>query len=422
LTLLGSGASDIFSALLNGASLYPIDVQEEGIAHLAGWLIREGITIYHSVATLFRQFVGTLTGAEAFPSLRLIRLQGEPVQWSDVALFQKQFGPGCIFVNSYAITETSLIAQYFIDKDTPIDEGRLPVGLPQEDLEPLLLDEDGQEVPPGDAGEIGVRSRYLASGYWRNPDLTRARFLPDPQDSDSRLYLSGDLGRLLPNGLLLHLGRKDFQVKIRGHRIEPGEIEAALLDLGLVQDAVVVAREEEPGENRLIAYVVPARRGDEAAPLTVSAVRRGLASRLPEAMIPAAFVLMETLPRTVTGKVDRRALPAPSSARPTLDTPFAAPRTPIEEIVAGIWNEVLGLQPVGIYDPFLELGGDSLRAGQVVSRTLQAFGVQLPGRAFLETPTVADMAVLIIRSLAEHTGEEGLPGILAELEANSAEE
>ena len=139
-------------------------------------------------------------------------------------------------------------------------------------------------------------------------------------------------------------------------------------------------------------------------------------------MIPSAFVLMETLPRTATGKVDRRALPAPSSARPTLDTPFAAARSPIEEIIGGIWSEVLGLKPVGIHDRFLELGGDSLRAGQVVSRTLQAFGVQLPGRAFLEAPTVADMATLITQSLAEHAGGEELLGILAELEAVPAEE
>jgi acyl carrier protein len=165
---------------------------------------------------------------------------------------------------------------------------------------------------------------------------------------------------------------------------------------------------------------VPARREGEAAPLTMSEVRRGLASRLPEAMIPWAFVLMVTLPRTATGKVDRRALPAPSSARPALDTPFAAPGTPIEEIVAGIWSEVLGLAPIGMHDRFLDLGGDSLKAGQVVSRTLQAFGVALPVRAFLETPTVADMAVLIAGSLAKHTGGVGLAQTLTELESRSA--
>ena len=148
-------------------------------------------------------------------------------------------------------------------------------------------------------------------------------------------------------------------MKVRGHRIEPGEVEVALLDLGSLQDAVVVAPEDEQGEPRLVAYVVPGQRARKIRPLTVSALRRDLAGRLPAAMIPSAFVLMETLPRTVTGKVDRRALPPPSPARPALDTAFAAPRTPIEEILVGIWAEVLGLDAVGIHDRFFELGGNS---------------------------------------------------------------
>jgi amino acid adenylation domain-containing protein len=393
LTLLGTQAPDTFCSLLNGAAVFPLDVRGDDVLHLAGWLNREQITVYHSVPTLFRQLVGTLTPDQVFPWLRLIRLQGEPVQWRDVELFQQHFAPSCLLINSYGISETGPIAQYFIDHATPIGAGRLPVGPPCDDLDLLLLDEQGQSVPPGEPGEIAVRSRYLASGYWRNPELTRVRFLPDPNESGTCVYLTGDQGRRLLDGMLLHEGRTDFQVKVRGHRIEPGEIEAALLDLGLVQDAVVVARADEAGESRLVAYVVPG--GPPGERLTVSALRRALAPRLPEALIPSVFVLVETLPRTVTGKVDRRALPVPSAGRPELDTPFAPPRTAHEARLVEIWREVLGLDEVGIHDNFFELGGHSVLAARLFTQIQKRLGKELPLAAILHSPTVALLAPLI---------------------------
>ena len=191
-----------------------------------------------------------------------------------------------------------------------------------------------------------MRSRYLSPGYWRRPDLTQAVFLPDPEGGDARVYHTGDLGRLRSDGCLEHLGRKDFRVKIRGQRVEVGEVESALMDLG-AKEAVVVGREDGVEGPRLVAYVVP---GSTPTP-TVSRLRRGLRERLPGHMIPATVVFLNALPLTPNGKVDRQALPRPDYTRPELDTPFAAPRTPVEEALAEIWAEILGLDRIGIHDP-----------------------------------------------------------------------
>jgi acyl carrier protein len=260
-------------------------------------------------------------------------------------------------------------------------------------------------------GEIAVRSRYLSPGYWRQPDLTQATFRPDPTGGPERLYLTGDLGRRLPDGCLVHLGRKDFQVKIRGFRVEVAEVEGALLSLPTIKEAVVVAREERPGEQRLVAYLVPTQR---PAP-TVSVLRRALAATLPDYMVPSAFVVVDTLPRTPAGKVDRRGLPAPERLRPSLHVPFASARTPLEERLAGIWAEVLGVDRVGIHDHFLDLGGQSLLATSLVSRVLTTFQVDLPLRTLFESPTVAEMALAIGQALADRLDPADLEHLQAML-------
>ena len=233
--------------LFTGACLYPVHIKEEGLANVANLLMQEDITVYHSVATTFRHFVSTLTGDEAFPKLRLITLNGELVYKRDVELYKKHFSPDCIFVNSLATTETGPVAQYFVDQHTQITDSIVPVGYPVVDKEIVLLDEAGREVGVNEVGEIAVRSQYLFLGYWRRPELTRAVFLPDPEDGHKRIYRTGDLGRMLPDGCLVLLGRKDLQVKIRGNRVELAEIEMALLELAAVKEAVVVDREGVPG-------------------------------------------------------------------------------------------------------------------------------------------------------------------------------
>ncbi|MBA2448197.1 MAG: non-ribosomal peptide synthetase [Chloroflexi bacterium] len=393
---------DIFTALLNGASLHPLDIKEEGVADLANWLIGQEITYCHVVPTLFRHLVDTLTGAERFPKLRLIRLGAEPARARDVELYKQHFSRGCILVNRLGHSETGTLLWYFIDRETRIDGPTVPVGYGVEDNEILLLDEAGVEVGLNGIGEIAVRSRYLSPGYWRRPDLTRAAFQPDPEGGDERLYWTGDLGRMLPDGCLVHVGRKDSQVRIRGHRIELDEIEIALLDLDAINEAVVVAAEDRSGDQRLVAYIVP--RGRPAP--TVTTLRSALAERLPDYMIPSAFVTLDALPLAPNGKVNRRALPPPGSVRPALGTPFVAPRTPVEEMLAGIWAGVLGLDEIGVHDEFLALGGDSLLATQVAARLGDAFRMELPLPILLAAPTVADQAEALVR-------EEPVPGQVA---------
>jgi len=216
---------DLFGALLNSATLFSFNLKYEGLTSLANFLMQEEITIYHSTPTVFRHLSGILTGQEDFSKLRLIYLGGEPVSKQDVALCRYYFAPDCVLVNEWGSTEHGTGCQYFIGKETRLAGSVVPVGYAVEGVEILILDETGQKVDVDGIGEIAVRSQYLSPGYWRNPELTEAAFDLDPRGGGERIYRTGDLGRLSADGCLEHLGRKDFQVKIRGHRIESAEVE-----------------------------------------------------------------------------------------------------------------------------------------------------------------------------------------------------
>jgi amino acid adenylation domain-containing protein len=418
MTFLVSGGREIFRAALNGTTLYPVDIKQEGLAGLAGWLIQEKVTNFNAAASAFRHWVSTLTGEEQFPHLRLIKLMGEPMYRRDVELYRKHFSPYCILVNSYGPNETGRLCYYLIDKDTRITSSTVTVGNSVEDKEVLILDEDDKEVGFGQTGQIAVRSRYLSPGYWRRPDLTRAAFSTALSEGAQRLYRTGDMGAMRPDGCLMHLGRVDFQVKIRGNRVELAEVEMALLELDVVKEAVVVAHEDPSGHKRLVAYVVPA---NTPAP-TTSALRTALTARLPTYMIPSAFVFLVTLPLIGIGKVDRHALPEPGAARPELDTPYLPPRTPVEKEVANIWAEVLFLDRVGIHDNFFDLGGHSLAAGRVVAQVIKKFQIELAPQTLFESPTVAAMALVITEHQAKRLGEKEIEKILTELESLTDEE
>lgn len=414
----GGAAFDILGSLLNGAAIYSLTVREEGLDRIAQWMIEHAITLYRSPATLFRHFAGTLTRAESFPHLRCLFMGGEPVDRRDVELFRRHFAPPCVLVNGLGITEVGAVVRLGVDHQMPITGDVVPVGYPHEDVEVLLLDDAGREVGPGEVGEIAVRGPYLSPGYWRRPDLTAAAYVADPAGGSSRLYRSGDVGRFTSDGCLVHLGRKDFQVRIRGQRVEVTEIEMALLDLEGVREAAVVAREDAAGEARLVAYLVPERDG---AP-TVSALRRALRARLPDAMMPAQFVLLDALPLTATSKLDRKALPPPGYARPELETAYQAPSTPLERALARIWAELLELDEVGIHDPFLELGGHSLLATRLLTRVREEFQVEVPLPRLFASPTVAGLAAAVLFARADHAGDPGLLAALAEVEALADED
>ena len=407
---VNAGSHDIFAALLNGAALFPLDLKAEGFGDLGNWLIAEKMTIYHSVPTVFRQFVETLTGEDEFADLRVLRLGGEPVYKRELNLFKKYFSKDCILVNRLGSSETGSLRMYFIDKDMQISGNLVPVGYPVSDNEIMFLDDAGKQIA-GDEGEIAVRTRYVSPGYWGRSDLTDAAFLPDAADSEKLIYRTGDLGRLLPDGCLLHLGRKEFFVKVRGYRVDIDEIEAALREFPGIKEAVVVARNNNSGNEQLVAYSVSTiQPGPD-----VSELRTFLREKLPEYMIPAAFVTLDAMPLTATHKIDRKALPAPSNSRPQIATAYVEPKTPIERELAKIWAEVLSVGQVGIRDDFLALGGHSLAATRIISRVVSVFRLQLPLRALFDSPTVAAMAVMIAGK--QKASEEDLRKLLSEIDS-----
>ncbi len=422
LTLLYSfsvngGAHDIFAALFNGATICPYDLKTEGFAELRQWLIDERITIYHSVPTVFRQFIESLTGGEDFPDLRIVRLGGEPVYRRDINLFKKYFSTDCILVNRLGSSETGSLRMFFLDKETEVCNNLVPVGYAVADNDVLLLDDSGAQVA-GDEGEIAVRTRYVSPGYWRRPDLTADSFLDDPSDENRKIYRTGDLGRLLPDGCLLHLGRKDFFVKIRGYRVELDEIEMTLMEFPGIKEVAVTALNNNSGDERLVAYVVP-----KTAPgPNVSEIRRFLEEKLPDYMIPATFITLDALPLTDTLKVDRKALPKPNGLRPEIAVPYAAPRNSIEAALAKIWAEMLELDQVGVHDNFFDLGGHSLAATRVISRVVLTFPLNLPVKVLFDSPTVAEMAEVIAAHRDNDPRNARLDKILNEVELLSDEE
>jgi len=402
----------ILTAILNGASLFPLDPQRESAMELFHWVAQHGTTVLLGGRPIVRALAGaSQKEVPNFSALRLASFGGETVYRTDIESCRRVF-PAALVSIGLGATETGSMARYFLDENTPITGHVLPVGYPAEDKEILLLNDDGAEVGSEAVGEITVRSQYLSPGYWRRPDLTRAAFRPDPAGGPGRVYRTGDLGRRMPDGCLFHLGRKDFQVKIRGFRVEVAAVEGALLSLPNVNEATVVVREDRPGDRRLVAYLVPTSR---PAP-TVSSLRKALADVLPDYMVPATYVLLDNLPKTSGGKVDRRALPIPGPTRPNLDQPLVAPRTPVEAALSAIWREVLDLDDVGVHDTFFDLGGNSLAAGRIISRMAETFHVDIPLRALFETPTVAALAEAIADRLAHGIEPAVRERLVAELE------
>ncbi|MBH8561107.1 amino acid adenylation domain-containing protein [Nostoc sp. CENA67] len=377
----------IFYTLLNGASLFIFNVKEDGFTNLKKWLIEEDITIYHSFATLFRHFVDTFTGTEQFPKIRLVKLGGEATLQRDIEAYKKYFSTKSILYASLGATETGTFCNFIVDHHSKITNSTVPIGYPVSDMQIVLLNEAGEEVGYGDIGEIAVKSKYLALGYWQKPEQTKAAFLPTSEDGEERIYRTGDLGRIEPDGCLIHMGRKDFQVKIRGFRIEVAEIEMALFKTGKLKEVVVVAREDIANDKKLVAYLV----AQQQTKPTTQELRDYLRDKLPDYMIPSAFVFLDRLPLTPNGKVDRLALPAPSF---TLEN-CVSPRDDLERQLIQIWESVLGIHPIGIQDNFFDLGGNSLLAVRIFAEIEQKFGHQLPLAALFPSGTVEELAQII---------------------------
>jgi amino acid adenylation domain-containing protein len=353
------------------------------------------LTVLDLPTAYWHQLIYELVNADVMlpESLRLVIIGGEQALPEQVRVWQKRIGAIPRLVNTYGPTEATVVTTLCTlpsYTNLKLDGQKVPIGRPISNVQTYILDRYLQPVPIGVPGELYIGGAGLARGYLNARELTQEKFIPNPlgQEEGACLYKTGDLVRYLTSGNIEYLGRFDNQVKIRGFRIELGEIEAVLGKHRKVQQAVVIVREDIPGNKRLVTYVVAK---PELVP-TDSELRNFLKQKLPDYMIPNAFVMLPSLPLSPNGKVDRRALPAPDASHRNLETGFVAPRIPTEEILAAIWSEVLGLQHISIHDNFFELGGHSLLATQVISRLRKAFCVDLPLRSLFETPTIAKVA------------------------------
>ncbi|MBE9162161.1 non-ribosomal peptide synthetase [Tychonema sp. LEGE 06208] len=407
------GNTAIFPALCSGGCLHIVSQERATDPEaLAQYFRRHSIDCLKIVPSHLAALLTSSVAESILPRRRLI-LGGEAASWELIEKIRK-INPDCLIFNHYGPTEATvgvLTYQVYGEELKGISE-TVPLGQPLANTQIYLLDSHLQPVPVGVPGELHIGGSSLARGYLNRPELTAEKFIRHPFDAQAHLYKTGDLARYLPDGNIEFIGRIDNQVKIRGFRIELGEIEAALGQHPDIAQAVVVAREDVPGEKRLVAYLVS---NQKQAPSS-SEIRRFLAPKLPDYMVPWAFVTLKSLPLTPNGKIDWRSLPEPDEMRPELTENFVAPRTNIEEVLAAIWAEVLKLEKVGIYDNFFELGGHSLLATQVISRVRQAFQVDLPLHRLFESATVADFAVAIAQKQVEQTDSEMLARVLADLD------
>lgn len=378
--------SSLFCALLNGAVLLPFDVRKHGFAALGEWLITARATIYHSVPSIYR---GVLEAVPDQPHIRVVRLEGDGAARQDLELFGRCFSSTAILAHGLGATETGLSCQYRMQADARFDGDRLPIGTPLPDMDVRIMGADGEPVPQGEIGELEVRSEFLATGYWRAPELTQERFVPIG-DGRVRAYRSGDLGRVDEQGLFVHLGRKDLEHKISGQWVNIGEVENALRAIGAFAQVLAITRQDGTEDPRLVAYVVL----KEGEPETTIKWRETLIGSLPDHMVPRHFVVLEKLPVTEHGKVDRRALPAPIVilSRDTSD-----PIDPQEREMAHIWEQVLNVKHVSPTDDFFDLGGMSINALRILAIVSKRWNVELQLAQLYKAPTVRSLLAEIAR-------------------------
>ncbi len=411
---------EIFSTWCTGGTL--VLIQEE--------LRRDAVSLLRfltdqAVERLFLPFVALqqlseVSDEEAVPgSLREVITAGEQLQVTRqmVNLFSRL--PGCRLENQYGPSESHVVTSFALTGSPTSWPSLPPIGRPIANTQIYVVDRNLNPVPIGVPGELYIGGAGLARGYLNCPEATAERFVNNPFSAEAgdRLYKTGDVARYLPDSNIEFLGRIDHQVKVRGYRIELGEIETVLASHPAVREAVVIAWEDKPGDKRLVAYVL--FKEQEAA--SVSEMRSYLKQKLPDYMAPATFVVLDALPLTPSGKVDRRALPAPDQARPELEGTYVAPRNSVEEVVAGIWAEVLKLERVGIHDNFFELGGHSLLATRVISRVRAGLRVELPLRSLFESPTVAELSHGLITSEAKLGQTQKIAKALQKIKSMSPE-
>ena len=408
--------TSIFTPLLVGRRVVILP-EDHGVEALCSLLRRETDFSLIKITPAHLEVLGQeLPANKLAQCARALIIGGEALTFEKLKVWSKH-ASGTRLINEYGPTETVVgCCVHEVAPGMP-PSGPVPIGRPIANTQLYILDRYLQPVPIGVAGELHIGGDGLARGYLNRPELTEEKFIANPFSADpvSRLYKTGDLARYLPDGNIEFLGRMDTQVKIRGYRIELGEIEAVLCQHPAIRDAIVMVREDNPGDKRLVAYVVQ----HEGASVEAKELRGHLKKKLPDYMVPSAFVFMDALPLTPNGKVDRSGLPMPEFVH---RTEFIAPRTSMEDNIAEIWAEVLGLERVGIDDNFFELGGHSLLATQVVSRLRTYFNCDIPLRTLFEAPTVEGLAAMIIRQQASQVSETEMERLLDDVDAMSSED
>jgi len=393
--------TSIFSPLLAGKSLFLIP-EEDGIDGLTTAL-RNGrnFSLLKVTPSHLEMLNQMLTADELRGRVNALIIGGEALSGETVA-FWREHAPETRIINEYGPTETVVGCCVYEIPDGDTNAGPVPIGRPIANTNIYLLDKNLRPVATGVPGELYIGGDGLARGYLAQPQITAERFIPHPfsEKAGERIYRTGDMARYRDNGEIEYLGRVDHQVKVRGFRVELGEIEAVLRQHPQINEVVVMTREEVLGDRRIVAYIV----SPEGADVSVNDIRRFLSVKLPEYMMPSSFVTLSALPLTPNGKVDREALPAPGLGRAGMEEAYVAPRTVLEEAVARIWAETIGIELLGVHDNFFELGGHSLLATQVISRIREEFEVELPVRMMFEGMTVAEMAAAIV-SREMHPGQ-----------------
>ncbi len=396
---------DAFTPLCVGGTLCVPDSPEDVLdpKRLIRWLDEARVEIVHCVPSLFRTMLAEELKPELFPALRYVLMAGEPLLPADVQRWRQVFGDRIRLVNLYGPTETTMVKLFHIVQPEDAAGRSIPVGRPMAGAKALVLDEAGRPAQLGEMGEIYIRTDYRSLGYYNEPQLTDQVFVANPMTRNPKdiVYRTGDLGRRLDDGSIEFLGRKDQQVKIRGVRVELAEVESAILATGLAAEAVAVSRSDRLGNSYLCAYVV------SDPELSIAKLRQAVAEVLPDSMVPSTFVKLDRLPRTSTGKIDRKALPAPEQTRAQGVDPIA-PRTEMEGEVARLFAEVLGLEKVGVNEEFFQLGGHSLLAMGLISRLAARFDVDVPLATLFECPTVEQLSRNIEerRAPGAHLGKE----------------
>lgn len=379
--------SSMLGALLNGATVLPFDLARRGLHTLSDWLQKERVTVFHSVPFIFRHLAKT---RDSYPDLRLVRLEGDQATNADIEHFRSICGDDCVLVNGLGATECGVVRQFFVTSGTrPLPDDPIPVGYAVKDMAAHIIDENGDRLPHGNAGEIVVESPYLAVGYWKNAILTGQKFRNG--GNACRYYHTGDLGRLDSDGCLTHLGRMDQRVKIAGSFVDFATVESALTKMKAISQARVRDYTDSMQERRLSAFIVT----DGTDAPTITDIHAHLTEHIARHMIPTIFMFLDKLPLSDDFKVDRRRLHPDRIPRHNLKNEYVAPRTLLERKLVSIWSGILEIEKVGVTDDYFELGGDSLRAMKILGRMKETLETDISLRSFFQNPTIREVVHLM---------------------------